>query len=449
MNNMKKISYILSLFVIILLLSNCQTTNDSGLTLDSFKEKATIKGNVFYNLGQNISANNYIIEQRLAAKGKIIYLDVAASEYQPGSTGLITFQSVIDSSGNYSFTIPVKTQSITNATLRLEQFTATRKVYDKVSNGLPQFNSQLAVFSCSSAITISKGVLLVKNLNYSYSPMDIPSNYTDYIKFTGTVNIAYESAFKEGSIKAASGKTVEVAVNYPELGKSLNFGTTVDQTGNYSILIPVLSRKNSITASFQAVGFYSTDYTHFVTSNSRTTLNGTYNTSSQSITTNSGYNDNIEYAVKPLLMLFNPDIAPSTFTYLLTGWINGIINTDPTKTYYPITIKGAVLAAYEKSYLTGDYLAVSQRTDTITIRTSSVTQTYIVATDDGGNFTLPILLPSNKMDITITEKPEKFGITNYLHYLADGTSIQLSGWYQSNYYDILNKTITLNEFSSV
>jgi hypothetical protein len=98
----------------------------------------------------------------------------------------------------------------------------------------------------------------------------------------------------------------------------------------------------------------------------------------------------------------------------------------------------------------GDYTPVIGKTVSVAVNmgTGFGTQTYILATDNSGKFTLPIMLPSKNMNIGVSVSTETYGVTNYTHYLSDGTSVQLNGWYSSNYFDITNKAITVNEFNT-
>ncbi len=443
---MKKFKLLIISAVMGILFIGCQN-KDEGLTTDNFKTKATIQGNVYYSQGQDFIDFKYIVDKRVNAKGKTIYLDVQTSEYKPGSVGVITYSAVIDTAGNYKFTVPVKVQGITNATLRLEQFISKRQVYDnKINLNTPVFKTEDAVFSFTKDIALSNGSISVENLNYNFTPVAIPNTYNDYILFEGNLNLAYEKGFRDGSFKSAVGKSVEITVDYPELGGSFQFGTTVDQTGKYIIRIPVVSRKNALTATFTPIGFLAFDYLHFATSSEQKTLTGYYYCDPITITTEKDLSQEISYNIGSNSMFFYPASRPSTWQANLVGWIQ----LNPSVYNYPITLTGNILAANEKSYLVGDYSPIAGKTVGVTVNygTGYTTQTYIVATDNTGKYTLPIMTPKSNMPINISVDVESFGITNYTHYMSDGTSTQLNGWYKTSYYDITNKVLAVNEFTS-
>lgn len=441
---MKKTNLLFCSFILAVLFAGCQK-DEEGLTTDNFKTSAVIQGNVYYSLGQDFT-NNYLVDKRMSAKGKTIYLDIQSSEYKPGSVGVVTYTAVLDSAGNYKFTIPVKAQGSTAATIRLEQFVAQRKIYERMATGTPNFKSEDVVFSFTKDISVTKGSITVENINYSFTPVDIPDTYKEYITFKGKLNLAYEKGFRDGALKNATGTNVEVAVNYPELGEQ-HFGTTVDQNGNYSIQIPVVSKKNSITATIVPVSYIANDFIHYSSPTTQETLSGIYNASSISKKTKQGLSEDIVYDLGAATLFFQPFTAPTTWvSNNLASWVI----LDPTVYLYPVTLTGGVQAAYEKSYLVGDYSPVAGKTVTVSINmgTNYGTQTYILATDNTGKFNLPIMLPSKKMDINISVGVETYSVTNYTHYLSNGTTLVLNGWYDHSYFTIANKTMTINEFNT-
>lgn len=444
---MKKNIFFFCSIAILLLFTRC-TSEDDGLTTDSFKTKAVLQGNVYYSLGQDFVEGKYLVDKRVKASGKTIYLDVQSSEYKPGSTGVITYTAKVDTAGNYTFTVPVKAQGSTAGTIRMEQFLETRQVYDKMAAAGPTFTSEQAVFSFSKGISLSNGSLKVENIRYGFSPVDIPTTYKDYITLKGTLNLAYEKGFRDGALKAASGQSVEVSVSYPELG-NMHFGTTVDQNGNYSFQIPVSSRKNALNASVLAVGYVTNDYTFYASSTDQTKLKGVYACSApKAIRTLSGMTDIVEYTVDPMTMYFSPFVLPNAWVgYNLAGWVQ----LDPAIYKYPVTLTGNLLAAIEKSYLVGDYSPLTGRTVKVTVNMGYgyLTQSYIVSTDNIGKYNVPIVVPQKNMNISVSVNTDTCGVSNYTHYMADGTSVQLTGWYQSSYFDIINQTVTVNEFSTI
>lgn len=428
----------------LLLFVGCKSEDD-GLTTDSFKTKAILQGNVYYSQGQDFIKGKYLVDKRVKASGKTIYLDVQSSEYKPGSTGVITYTAKVDTTGNYTFTVPVKAQGSTTGIIRLEQFLGTRQVYDQMVAGVPTVKSEQVVFSFTKNISLSNGSLRVENISYGFSPVDIPTTYTDTITLKGTLNLAYEKGFRDGAFKAASGKTVEIAVDYPELGRNLNFGTSVDQNGNYSIQIPVISREKDFNASILPVGYVVNDYIHFNSSSTQLTLNGIYTGgAAQTINIPSGKNIKNDYTVNPMTLFFVPTETPSTWNVNLAGWVQ----LDPSIYKYPVTLTGNVLAAIEKSYLVGDYNPLTGRTVKVTVNMGSgyVTQSYIVSTDNAGKYTVPIEVPQKNMNISVAVNTDTCGVSNYTHYMADGTSVQLNGWYQTSCFNITNQPITISEF---
>ncbi len=442
---MKKLSLFFNAMLLTLLFAGCQTSEEE-LTLDSFKATTTIQGNVYYSTGQEF-VNNYIVDKQQLAAGKNIYLDIQSSEYKPGSTGVISYSAVIDAQGGFKFIVPVKSQGNTSATLRLEQFESQRSVYEKMTTNSPQFKQQKVVYSFTQNLSLTNGKLSILSINYNYTPIEIPEAYTDYIKFSGKLNTAYETGFRAGAFRAAAGKSVDVQVNYPELGGIMHFGTTVDQNGNYSIQIPVSSRKKSITATFQPLSYYVADYEHYTSSADKTVLNGIYGVSSnQSVTTKQDIEEVIDYTVKTMNTFFTPTNIVQTFTTQLAGWSQ----PNPDVYLYPITLTGYVYNAVEKSYLSGEYAASSGKKLSVTINMGATygTQTFDLATDNAGKYVVPLVLPEKNMNLTVSVNVDSWGVTNYTHYMSNGTSANLTGWYTANYYSFSNKIISINEFST-
>ena len=112
----------------------------SELDFGSLQEKALVTGRVTYSLGQDTLSDDYVAERILPAVGRKIYVEIPMSSYQAGAQGNKIFTGVVDSLGNFSIEVPVKTDGIDDAKLRYEEFTAERATYLKMENGKPVFH---------------------------------------------------------------------------------------------------------------------------------------------------------------------------------------------------------------------------------------------------------------------------------------------------------------------
>ena len=225
----------------------------SELDFGSLQEKALVTGRVTYSLGIDTLSNDYIAEKILPAIGRKIYVEVPMSSYQAGSQGKKIFTGVVDSLGNFAIEVPVKSEGISGATLRYEEFTAERATYLKMENGKPVFDVRMCKFYTPTATLPTSLDLLPgsnhfekeEDLRYAYDEIDM-KDYSEVAVFTGKLLLPYEVSYHTGAYKPAADCTVEITIQDGEDleekkadAEKFTYGCTTDANGVFSVNLPI------------------------------------------------------------------------------------------------------------------------------------------------------------------------------------------------------------------
>ena len=225
----------------------------SELDFGSLQEKALVTGRVTYSLGVDTLSNDYIAEKILPAIGRKIYVEVPMSSYQSGSQGKKIFTGVVDSLGNFAIEVPVKSEGISGATLRYEEFTAERATYLKMENGKPVFDVRMCKFYTPTATLPTSLDLLPgsnhfekeEDLRYAYDEIDM-KDYSEVAVFTGKLLLPYEVSYHTGAYKPAADCTVEITIQDGEDleekkadAEKFTYGCTTDANGVFSVNLPI------------------------------------------------------------------------------------------------------------------------------------------------------------------------------------------------------------------
>ena len=235
----------------------------SELDFGSLQEKALVTGHVTYSLGVDTLSNDYVAEKILPAVGRKIYVEVPMSSYQAGSQGNKIFTGVVDSLGNFSIEVPVKTEGISGATLRYETFTAQRAEYLKMEGGKPVFEVRMCKFETPEAIATlptlkpgSNNIGEEEELRYEWTVIDM-KDYSETAVFTGKLLLPYEVSYHTGAYKAAADCAVEVIIkdgeDVSEKGyydaPEFTYGCTTDKDGVFTVNLPI----KNLRKGFQVV----------------------------------------------------------------------------------------------------------------------------------------------------------------------------------------------------
>lgn len=232
-------------------LVGCQR-EQSELDFGSLQEKALVTGCVTYSLGQDTLSDDYVAERILPAVGRKIYVEIPMSSYQAGAQGNKIFTGVVDSLGNFSIEVPVKSEGISGATLRYEEFTAERATYLKMENGKPVFEVRMCKFETPKAIGDldhlmpgSNNIGTEEELRYEWTVIDM-KDYSETAVFTGKLLLPYEVSYHTGAYKPAANCAVEITIQDGEDleekkadAEKFTYGCTTDANGVFSVNLPI------------------------------------------------------------------------------------------------------------------------------------------------------------------------------------------------------------------
>ena len=427
----------------------------SELSLDNIKDVATVSGYVSYSTGQQATEGNYSAEIMVPAVGRTVYVDIPYSSYKAGATGTKTFSTVVDSLGNYSFSIPVPAVGVAGATLRFEEFSAEQSLYQRMEEGQPVFETRMCKFTLvppSDALptTLKPEHYIVKALCYDREEIDM-KDYAETAVLSGSLLLPYETGYRSGAYKAAADCQVEITIvdgedhaEYlaaiaqglsPKAPTEFTYGTTTNAQGAFTLNLPIKNLKKGFrVVNADITPKAESAFTHYINLEGNTTkLSGVYklresltlfnvseviegvacHIGERPLEFKPGYNNGIA-----------PEQVPATWEPDLAGWVfaeQGFSSMTASS-----TLTGSVAVARETAFGMGDYTTTPQ---TVTIRGAvpPYDNGFVVLTKADGSFQLTIptaeegVNPGGTWTATL-EQPATIAFT---HYTADGKQLIL------------------------
>lgn len=249
----KKFVHLFFVALMVIGVVGCKEHEQSELEFGSIQDTAYVTGTITYSLGQDTLSNDYVAEVVKPAVGRKIYVDVPLSSYQAGAQGNKIFTGVVDENGHVSIAVPVKSDGISGATLRYEEFTAERAEYLKMVDGKPVFEVRMNKFETPGAIaslpTLMPGSNSIgeeKELRYVHTVIDM-KDYAETAVFSGKLLLPYEVSYHTGAYKAAANCQVEITIqdgeDVLEVGSmdapKYSYGCVTNNTGEFALNIPI------------------------------------------------------------------------------------------------------------------------------------------------------------------------------------------------------------------
>ena len=385
----------------------------SELDFGSLQEKALVTGHVTYSLGVDTLSNDYVAEKILPAVGRKIYVEVPMSSYQAGSQGNKIFTGVVDSLGNFSIEVPVKTEGIDGAKLRYETFTAQRAEYLKMEGGKPVFEVRMCKFETPAAIGDIDSLMPGSNeigtedeLRYEWTVIDM-KDYSETAVFTGKLLLPYEVSYHTGAYKAAADCAVEITIQdgedlkeKPYDAPTFTYGCTTDKDGVFTVNLPIKNlREGFYVVDAKVVPKDDAEFVHYtdVTGKSMKVA-GAYVLREGGFDINSvvdevvaGVDCNIGECPLKFEPGYNNGIAdrefPPAWNDDLAGWVFGeqaFANMTAT-----VKLTGSIKLAKEDAFAVGSYTTSAQ---SVIVRGDAYPydQAFAVLTKADGTFELDI-----------------------------------------------------------
>ena len=362
----------------------CKEREQSELEFSSMQDTAYVTGCITYSLGQDTLSDDYVAEVIKPAVGRKIYVDVPLSSYTSGAQGNKIFTGIVDELGNVSIAIPVKSNGISGATLRYEEFTAERAEYLKMENGKPVFEVRMNKFETPSAIaslpTLMPGTNSIgkeEELRYVPTVIDMKS-YAETAVYSGTLLLPYEVSYRTGAYKPAAACNVEITIkdgeDVEEVGYSdapeFTYGCTTNENGAFSLNLPIKNLRD---------GFYVVDamivplgeekFTHYVDVTGKSIeLSGVYKLREELLLNSAIKNivEGVECAIGTRTLKFIPNytngitnpILPQAWSDNLAGWVFG--EQQFAAMNATAKLSGTVKLAQETAFAIGSYTTSAQ-----------------------------------------------------------------------------------------
>lgn len=398
-------------------LFGCQR-EQSELDFGSLQEKALVTGRVTYSLGQDTLSDDYVAERILPAVGRKIYVEIPMSSYQAGAQGNKIFTGVVDSLGNFSIEVPVKSEGIPGATLRYEEFTAERATYLKMENGKPVFEVRMCKFETPAAIASLPTLMPGSNhigeeadLRYDYTIIDM-KDYSETAVFTGKLLLPYEVSYHTGAYKAAADCAVEITIQDGEDleekkadAEKFTYGCTTDANGVFSVNLPIKNlRKGFEVVSATVVPVGDAAFVHYTNVEGasikvagayqlREGVHGIneliYETVVDEVV--EGIECNVGEWALEFIPGYNNSIASTTdplaWDRNLAGWVFG--EKDFASMTATSTLTGTLKLSQETAFAIGSY-ATSVQSLKITGNKAPYDKTFTVVSKADGTFELPL-----------------------------------------------------------
>ncbi len=262
----------------------CQEPEQSELDFNQIQDTAYVTGCITYSLGQDLTAidsvtSGYVAEVIKPATGRKVYIDVPLSSYQAGAQGNKIFTGVVDEKGNVTIAIPVKSDGISGATMRYEEFTAERSEYLKMVDGQPVFETRMYKFETPAAMASLPTLLPGSNsigeeaeLRYEHTVIDMKA-YAETAVFSGKLQLPYEVSYRVGAYKEAANCQVEITIQDGEDVEEMTaseapkftYGGVTNEAGEFSINLPVKNlRKGFCIVEAKVVPLNGGEFTHYV-----------------------------------------------------------------------------------------------------------------------------------------------------------------------------------------
>ena len=409
--------------------ASCSEQKQSEFNFDSVTQEVTISAKITYDAGVEIDSMNpsgYKIANAKPAVGRKVFVEIPFAQYSGGAAaGNKIFETVTDENGVFTITVPTKSTGI-NGSIRLEEFTALYHEYVKMENGKPVFKTKMYSYDTPAGlnnINLKPGQFKFPDNNdieYVKHALDVPE-FEENVTIAGSINLAYETGFRQGAFKSANNANVEFEIAYPAVAgmAPLKFGTTTDANGNYKITIPMRSLSEGFTINaIQVLGIGDNAFKHWVSDTIEEpeiikgayTLAGIAGGAAGAIAFGNVI-DGITYDLGAKNLIFTPYYnanitnipAPENWTTDLIGWSAGRGDLGFDETYNKsVKLTGKIYMPYLKEYGVGAYKNERQtiKISSAWVDPASGEQPYnnglIIITEEDGTFSVD--LPVNGDD---------------------------------------------------
>lgn len=281
----KLMSWAVFLFALTTLVS-C-SKEQSELSIKDIKGSATILGSLSYSEGQAFS-NGQFQELLKPAAGVKVNIKIANASLDPNGTaqGFTTYETTTDGEGNFSIDIPAVEN--TRVTIQPATFIGKRTLVTEWENNAPVFETEEVVFSINGTEqTVSPGDIIISDDMYGYTTRNFVEGFGETEEISGKIGIG--KLYKSNTQRywdTKQGINVLITVTYNHTEAQSNgqtaymvrkFGATTDRNGDFSAIIPVKEKGETLQRlTIEPVSFYTDEFKHFDTAGDPEYLEGVY-----------------------------------------------------------------------------------------------------------------------------------------------------------------------------
>jgi hypothetical protein len=424
----KKLFGAASLVAFILFGASCANQEQSEFNMDSVKQEVTISAKVTYDAGVEADASNpngYKIVNAKPAVNRKVFVEIPFTQYSgAAAAGRKIFETVTDENGVFTITVPTKSTGV-NADIRLEEFTAMYQEYVKMgADGKPIFKSKLYSYDTPAGLTninLKPGAFKFpdnNDISYTMHALDM-EDFDETVTIAGSINLAYETGFREGAFKSANNANVEFEIAYVGMVNPLKFGTTTDANGNYKIVLPMRSLSEGFTInSIKVLGIGDNEFKHWISDTiaQPEIIKGAYELAGITAAPIAFADviDGITYDLGAKNLIFTPYYnagitnipEPENWSKDLIGWSAGRGDLGFNETYDKTAkLTGKVYMPYLKAYGEAAYKSEKQ-TIILTGTAAPYNQGLVVITEEDGSFSVDLPV-KDENPINFTVKLEK------------------------------------------
>lgn len=268
MKHLCKLTSWAAIMLAVATLTSC-TKEQSELSIDDIKGRATIMGSLCYSEGQAFN-NNQFEELLQPAAGVTVAIKIANSSLDPNGNaqGMTTYETTTDSEGKYSIQIPVVDN--TQITIQPTSFIGQRTLVTDWNNNAPVFETEEVIFNITGMQeTVSPGDIIAKDNMYSFTPRDFVEPFGEVETLNGKIGIGklyQDNTQRYWDVQSGINVIVTVTYNYTEEGSDMvrTFGATTNALGEFSVNIPVKEKGETLKRlTIVPVSFYYSGFVHY------------------------------------------------------------------------------------------------------------------------------------------------------------------------------------------
>lgn len=245
-SNITMKSIIMIAIALMTMMVGCKkTVEQSQISIDDFKEKATIIGTLTYDEGQGYDGTNYTRLIKPAANVSITAI-IAGSEFSEtaAETSYLTFTTKTNADGNFELTLPVTNDGV-DVRVKISSFTGQYHRIIDVNNGQTVYSDKDVVyFIDDKQFRLEPNDIEVFDGIFEYEERENADTYNYHSKYQVVVGqSAYIKSINDNDVPEVikeyeKATNVDVIINVYHDGETYRYAASTDSEGVATFNIP-------------------------------------------------------------------------------------------------------------------------------------------------------------------------------------------------------------------